>query len=361
MKLVLSILIILLGTILMAEENLKWIDAHELGVSGKENYKTFNRFSDADYQKILDAKMENVQWLALNTAGMHIDFTTDASEIYIQFELLDPNVMYHMASTGSAGFDMYIKQKNKWRYYSTANFDYKKPVNTCPMFLRKEAVLLNDQKELTFSLNFPLYNGLKSLKIGVNPEATIKPITYWDEKPIIIYGSSITQGGCASRPGMAYTNILRREIDRDVYNLGFSGSGLLEHTITDILCQKDPEIMVMDCVSNMRQLDEETFIERFNYFYDNFRKAHPTTPILFMEKPTFPGAWAKDVNIPKNDLLSKLYKKWKKNDKNIYYIKSKDLYGKDLEAAVDGVHATDLGFYRMSIPVNKTVKKILGL
>ena len=360
MKKLLFIISLFIIFAVSATAETKWIEATELGILGNHSPKSYQRFPEYFYPKLQKENLMNVYWLSYNSAGMHIDFATNATELSIKYELYSTDFMPHMPLTGSMGADTYIKYKGKWHHFDTIYPSKTNVNNEKKVFVKKDAVTLKNEEFITFSINFPLYNSLKNFYIGVNSDAEVKPLDYGDKKPVIIYGTSITQGGCASRPGTCYSNILRRNIDRDVYNLGFSGSGLLEHTLADYLCTTDPEIMIIDSFANMFGLSFDEFKERINYFYSGFRKVHPKTPIIFMEHPKYSNYWAILDGEPEQNLwIEEMQKKWSKTDKNVYVIKSKDLYGDDDEATVDNVHATDLGFYRMSKPVIKTVKKLL--
>ena len=358
----LSILLLAIFTTIAYCENIKWYDATALGVSGRSHiHDGYTRLTDDVLPKIKEEKMDMVYGLASHCAGLHVDFTTNADKVTIRYEFNSANHMPHMPLTGSHGVDTYIKYNGKWMYFDTIYPAHDTVPNQKDVFIKGNCINLKDIEFLDFSINLPLYEGVKSMQIGIPEGAEITPIRYLDKKPIVVYGTSITQGGCASRPGTCYTSILRRAVDRDVYNLGFSGSGLLEHLMSEILSSYDPEIIIMDCSTNMAGFSDEEYTERYNYFYKTFRAKHPETPIILMEQPALGNYWAirTDKDVEKGATLRNIYKNWKKHDKNVYIIHAKDLYGDDYEATVDTIHATDLGFYRMSKPVIKLVKQIL--
>ena len=355
-KIILIIFILLIASIAYSDDNIRWIKANEIGILGRANiFDGYHRFTNNDLEA-LRKENENLYWLARHSAGLHVDFTTNSRNIWIKYDLATVDIMPHMPLTGSSGVDAYIRINNNWRYFATI-LPNKSNVSTTNHILNRDSTSTLTASKYDFSINFPLYNEVVNFEIGIDKNAEIKAISYSDKKPIVIYGSSITQGGCASRPGMAYTNMVRRAINYDVYNLGFSGSGCLENGVSNILANYDSKIMVMDCIANM---NISYLKERFIYFYNTFRKIHKTTPIVFIEQPTFTNSYLYSNDIdPKNAELRKLFKEWNKTDKNIYYIRTDELYGSDFEASVDAIHATDLGFMRMSKPIISKLKEIL--
>ncbi|MBQ7256521.1 MAG: SGNH/GDSL hydrolase family protein [Abditibacteriota bacterium] len=335
------------------EENtgLKWIEGYDLGLQGRPYIQpNYHRLTDEQIE-IMKPVSEWVPYLSTNGAGLHIDFTTNSRKIDISYTLESSVHMPHMPITGSHGMDLYIKDTGKWEYYDSIIPEEKTDVY-------KSIVLekLVPEGYNSFSLNLPLYQAVTSLKIGIEQDCEIKA-DLLTKKPVVIYGTSITQGGCASRPGMAYTNILRRNIDRDVYNLGFSGSGKCEYEMTDILLTYDAEIFIFDPIPNLS--NDKLSEDRYVHFYEKYREKYPNTPLILLDDPTFLYRYNTDSRqCPINETVQKHFNEWSKTDKNLYYIYKDELYGTDGEATVDRCHATDLGFMRMSKPVIKLVKKL---
>lgn len=196
-----------------------------------------------------------------------------------------------------------------------------------------------------------LYDGVTSLSIGVDSLSAITPPAVdlpKREKPVVFYGTSILQGGCASRPGMVHTNILERWLNRECINLGFSGNALLDLEIADVIAGVDASMFVLDFVPNATV---EQMRERADKFYTTIRSKHPDTPVLFVEDPLFTHSpfdtrIAKEVK-DKNETLNAFFRSLKqRGEKNIYFLASRDIIGHDGEATVDGIHFTDLGFMR---------------
>ena len=353
-----------------AEDKIKWIDAEELGIKGKgfPDAKAYRRLSDKDLEtmhKILpyigEPKNKAFPYVGECSAGLHIDFKTNARIIKVRWSVKYCDFPTNITFSNQSGLDLYILLGDKFRYVNTALGDMFEKDNV-------ERTLVNTGMGRIpggmneYTLNLATYDEVTKLEIGIPENAKIESVP---DKPdyIAIYGTSITQGGCASRPGMIYSHMLRRELNEEIVNLGFSGSGLLQPEMTDILCKLNPKLMIMDSLANMGSLKKEDFYERFEYFYTSFRKAHPKTPILFLGHPAYTNSWtwydySKGDDDPTNVYTKDLINKW--NDPNVYFIEGKDLYGDDWEGTVDSVHATDLAYVRITekiLPVILTILK----
>jgi lysophospholipase L1-like esterase len=217
---------------------------------------------------------------------------------------------------------------------------------------------------MEYMLYLPLYDGLEKLEIGVKPTAAIDPPMIDSprkEKPVVFYGTSITQGGCASRAGMSYPNQLSRMLDRQIINLGFSGNGQLDLEIAEFMADIDASCFVMDCLPNVTTAQMK---EKYLRFLEIIRQKKPDIPILLVESILFPHMYF-DLTVyallkEKNAALQEVYAEQKrKHDKHIYYMKSDQLIGNDSEGTVDGVHLTDLGFFRMLQNLYPVINKLI--
>jgi len=214
-----------------------------------------------------------------------------------------------------------------------------------------------------YLLYLPLYNGVDSVEIGVPEEASIEagPEQPKGVRPILFYGSSILQGGCASRPGMAYPSIIGRKLDWPTINLGFSGNAKSEPEMAALMAELDPAVYVYDSVPN---LEPQEARERIEPFLRTLREAHPKTPIVLVENAVYPNEQfseeRRNAIAEKNAALRAAYEKLRKEgDRNLHYVPGKNLYGSDGEATVDGTHATDLGFVRMAEVIAPVLKPLL--
>jgi hypothetical protein len=303
---------------------------------------------------------EAVDQLANCTAGGQIRFETNAASLTVKVKLSGNANMYHMTATGQCGFDCYMGGPGEQLYYGTTVYDHTQA--------EYEAVIFKDmaRESRIITLNFPLYQGVEEVWIGLEREAQIAPPPAYDNSgKIIVYGTSITQGGCAARPGMAYTNIMSRRINREFLNLGFSGNGKgepeLAHILSDI---PDPACLILDyeanCVST--ELLQVTLPE----FISIYRNKHPLTPILVISriiyaKDKFHDQMAQDRVERKQFQLRTVEQRRELGDANVYFYDGSQLLGEDAhECTVDGVHPTDLGFLRMANGLAPVLQKILS-
>jgi lysophospholipase L1-like esterase len=193
----------------------------------------------------------------------------------------------------------------------------------------------------------PLYNGVKSVELGVPKGRTLtkaKP----PAKPrpsIVFYGTSITQGGCASRPGMAFTAIAGRKLDATVVNLGFSGSGRMEMAWAALLAELDPSVYVLDTMTNM---SAPQVSERVAPFVKALRKARPSTPIVFVEDASLKGLHPTERGRILETAVAQLY-----------VLSNQGLLGDDTEGTVDGCHPNDLGMMRHADAIAKGLRTLV--
>ncbi len=296
--------------------------------------------------------------LANHTAGGQVNFTTDSRIVKLNAELLGPATMDHMAPTGACGFDVYLGRPGRQHFYGVTRFGIAQSAYEVIVFRHTKA------KWRTFTINFPLYQGVRTLRIGLEKKAHVKtPPPFALPRPVVIYGTSITQGGCASRPGMAYTNILGRRLNVETINLGFSGNGQAEPEVARVIATiPDPALLVIDCEANCGNGRLE---ERLADFIGILRVAHSAVPILLVSRIIFAG----DLVHPENESIRKKLELFQRRlverarqrgDRRIFFLSGRELLGADAdECTVDGVHATDLGFYRMAGAMEPVIKRML--
>jgi lysophospholipase L1-like esterase len=325
-------------------DSLKYVDAAIFPVIGKGFTDTQTRYER------LPARLENVTrqpvWnLSKNCSGLAIRFRTNSPVIAAKWEVSGDVVMNHFTMTGIKGLDLYGLKNGKWQFVNSAR----------PTGKSSTAIIIQNMpgEDMEYMLYLPLYDGLKSLEIGVAVESDIKsPMINSPQtgNPVVFYGTSITQGGCASRAGMSYTNILSRMLDREIVNLGFSGNGQLDLEIAEAMATIPASCFVMDCLPNVSVAQMN---EKYSRFLEIIREKQPETPIILIENILYPYMYFDQKLFAllneKNELLKQIFQEEKKNgDKNIFYVKAENLIGDNQEATVDGVHLTDLGFLRMA-------------
>ena len=284
---------------------------------------------------------EPVWNLSKSSAGMSIRFLSNSSSISVKWIILNNLKMNHMAETGIKGVDLYFKNNDNWQYINTGR----------PDGIKNESTLINNMSEemREFKIFLPLYDGVVNIEVGIDSNSVIEKPLKNRNKSIIFYGTSITQGGCASRPGMAHTNIISRKLDLDCINFGFSGNGRMEQPIAKLISESKPLFYVIECMPNM--INKENVTNKTIPLVNTIRENNPEAPIVFVENfiPTSSILDKKRENEIRgmNLALKTEYEKMISGGyNNIFYIKSKNATGDDNEGTVDGVHFTDLGFIR---------------
>lgn len=321
-----------------------WIDIRTLGVEGQgwtDTAKPFDRLPERA-EKLVRAA---VWGLSRHSAGMCVRFVTDAPAIDARWTLTSSSLsMPHMPATGVSGIDLYVKDaKGKWRWLSVGQ----------PKAVTNEVRLANGipAGRREYLLYLPLYNGVSSVEISVpKGHEVARAPGYKDARPILFYGTSITHGACASRPGMVHTAILGRWFNRPVINLGFSGNGRMEPELADLQAELDPAVYVLDCLPNMQAKE---VAERVEPFVHTLRQAHPGTPIVLVEDRSYANAHliaaSRQRNLDSRRELKSAYERLQKAGVlHLHYINGEDLLGDDGEATVDSSHPNDLGFMRQA-------------
>lgn len=336
---------------------LLWYDVRQLGLEGQgftELKSPFDR---------LPAKAEgqvtpSVWSLSHHSAGLAVRFVTNSPTIHARWNLLSANLaMPHMPATGVSGVDLYVKEASgRWHWLGIGQ----------PRAQANSAALTSGLPagEREFLLYLPLYNGVSSVELGVDKGsflAIADPRPEGQRKPILFYGTSITQGGCASRPGMVHTAILGRRLNYPVVNLGFSGSGKMEPAMAELIGEVDAAVYVLDCLPNM---NGPLVTERVVPFVKQLRAVRPDTPILLVEDRTYTNAFlisgSKDGNAANRAALQQAYDTLQKDGvKHLGYLPGDSLLGADGEDTVDSSHPTDLGFMRHADAFQPALEKLL--
>lgn len=338
-------------------KNLVYHDARQFPLLGsvvpvEEGY---TRFPKALKSQV---KRELLYTLGTNTAGMAIRFSSDATALSAKWVSTLELEMNHMTPVGIRGLDLYtLDDNNEWTFVSSVRPTVNKKAS-------KYAIVDGMEKKMReYLLYLPLYDGIDSLYIGIDSTAVIempKVDLPRREKPIVVYGTSITQGACASRPGMAYTNILEREMNREFYNFGFSGNGQLDMEVVGLLGMIDAGLYIFDCLPNNTAPQLK---ERIEPFYRYLREKRPDVPVLFIESPLFPimrhNKGTADAINEKNEVMKAFYAKLQaEGEKNIYYMNAEEVFGGNTEFTVDNYHFTDLGFRYFSDKLKPIIEAI---
>lgn len=309
-------------------------------MAGKGNRVHYTRLPQA----MADTVRPELADLGNNTAGMYIRFATDASAIGARWKATKKFNMNHMTAAGIRGMDLYTRTDDgRWTTVSSARPSYNNH-NTTTMVITDMQPRMRE-----YMLYLPLYDGVDSIFIGVDSAAVMRMPAVDSprrQKPVIMYGTSILQGGCASRPGMVHTSILGRMLDREVMNLGFSGNARLDRGMAMFIADNPASVIVLDPLPNVKTEDLQA---RMPEFLSLIRAKHPTTPIVLVESPVFPLMRFNEETLAtigtKNQALRNIYNKAVADgDTNLYYFEGKDCLGDCYEGTVDNYHFTDLGF-----------------
>lgn len=295
---------------------------------------------------------EGVFNLNTHTTGGRVRFITDSPYIAIRVALKNISNLSHMPLTAIAGMDMYFREGEKEIYKGT----FRPPLDVSVGY---ESVINCEEGEKIVTINFPLFSEVEALFIGIKDGAALKSAPdYKYSVPIVYYGSSITQGGCASRPGNTYESIISRELDCDYINLGFSGNAKGEKEISEYIRNLDMSIFVYDydhnapSVQHLKDTHERMFKE--------FREKNPDIPVIMLSRPKF---YLTKEEEERARVVRQTYENaLNQGDKNVYHIYGKDLlsgFAKN-DGTVDNTHPNDMGFASMAEKLCCIIKSLLN-
>jgi len=303
--------------------------------------------------------------LGTQSAGLMIRFRTNATGISIKYKVKNRNnfALTHMPATGVSGLDLYVIDSDGQELWAAGKRSFGDTVTYHFEGLASDANYHNLGNE--YRLYLPLYNSVEWLQIGVGREFNFEPLPIRKEKPIVVYGTSIAQGACASRPGMAWTAILSRKIDRPLINLGFSGNGILEIPVIDLVAEIDAKLFVLDCLPNLIGLDisDSKLKEIITKAVKRLRSMRIETPILLVDH----AGYTEGLVSPKrkssyervNRVQSEAYYDLVRDGlQGLYYLSHKDL-NIQLDDMVDGVHPNDLGMAHYAESYESKLRTIL--
>ena len=358
MKHIITFLFVCAAGVALAQDNVTWHDVTRWGVEGRvwedqERKRWFDRFPAKAEGRVTGAVWD----LSRHSAGMMVRFKTDAKAIHARWNLLNSRLgMPHMPPSGVSGLDLYARDDTgKWRWAAA----------TRPNKQEMQAALLTGiapgMRE--YAIYLPLYNGTESLAIGVPSGAKFESLAPRSAKPLVFYGTSITHGACASRPGMAHPAILGRRLEIPVINIGFSGNGKMHKEVGDLMVDVDAACYIIDCLPNM---NAAMVTERCVPLVNQLRKARPDTPIVLVEDRRFANSWLVPGRAKFHDdnhaALRKAYEQLKASGvKHLHYLSGDDLLGDDAEGTTDASHPNDLGFVRQADAFEPVLRRALGL
>ncbi|KYP14351.1 SGNH/GDSL hydrolase family protein [Flavihumibacter sp. CACIAM 22H1] len=335
--------------------------AEKAVVEGRLWQTGLNQFYDRLPAKATGLVRTEVMNLAHNSAGTYIRFHTSAKKISIRYQVSGGLQFPHMPATGVSGVDLYAQEisgnwqwvRGRYQFGDTIRYDF--PSIDSTVRVRE------------YRLYLPLYNTVRWMEIGVPENQPLQWAAPETAAPIILYGTSILQGACASRAGLAWTNILGRNLSTPLVNLGFSGNGRMEKELIDLIAEHPAKLVVLDCMPNLSDLDlypKEELLKRYRYAVETIRKTNPNLPLILTEHCCgLPGtnmdlgqrAGFATASITVAEIYQALVKEGFKN----LHLLTATAIGFDKESTVDGVHPNDIGMLKYARAYEQLIKKIL--
>lgn len=362
MKNILAVLALLLSISISAQT--RWYNPMESEFNVVQNQAWTSEIGKT-YQRLPHRAKNIVRkpvWgLSQNSAGLAIHFYTNAKKIQVRYGVTGPHAMNHMPATGKSGVDLYaVNSDGKWLIAS----DRYKFGDTITYTYRNLSPDRYHQLGHEYRLFLPLYNSVKWLEIGIPDSANLNFIPVLKEKPIVVYGTSIAQGGCASRPGMGWSNILSRKLDYPVVNIAFSGNGPLEKELVDLMDEVDASLYIFDCLPNMGRLSDAEITNRTLYGVQKLREKH-STPILIVDHARYRND---EINPLEKKAVERMNKASRQafetlvqsGVKNIYHLHQDSIH-MPVDGCVDNTHPNDLGMQFYADAYEKIVRDILSM
>ncbi len=311
-----------------------WHDVTQLRLEGRGWPAERAAFYDRLPPHARESVTAKVWELSHHTAGLFFRFKTGADSIRLRWTLLSGELgLKNMPPTAVSGIDLYAREKDgRWVFAG----------NGRPRALSND-VRFNLPESEAYMIYLPLYNGIREMSVGIpSGEAFEQPAPDSAARPVVFYGTSITQGGCASRPGMAATAILARDLEVPLVNLGFSGAGKMEPAMAGLLAETDAALYVLDCLWNM---DEDMVAHRVEPFIRRLRQARPGVPIVLVEDSNYRN----QIPTARGKILRRIHQKLTGSGmEGLYFLSAENMLGTDGEATVDSVHPNDLGMMRQA-------------
>lgn len=340
----------------VGEDGLVYLDVRAVpqirlsGLAWKEKNGNYHRMDDAfESEYTLGVNIRSN-----NTSGVQATVKTNTKTIGVHMVLNKPDFMEHMPDNGVAGVDIFKGNGLQKRFWQIAACYNRESEYT--------RVFSCDGQLEDYTFNLPLYSGVEKMEIGLLPDAVIsEPEPYAVQKPVLVHGSSITQGGCASRPGNCYVNMLSRMLNVEIINLGFSSNARGDEIVAKLIAGLDISAFIYDYDHNAA--DAKYLKKTHKKFFQIIRDAKPDLPIIMMTKPDYddnPVEGEKRKAVIYQTYMSAV----KAGDQNVYFIDGSQLFGHDFFrdcCTVDRNHPTDLGFSRMAAGVAPVLKLALGL
>lgn len=297
--------------------------------------------------------------LSQNSAGLSVAFRTSAPVIKVRYVVKGNHAMSHMPATGVSGVDLYATDSDGKSRWCGGKFSFR---DTITYTYSKLSYETRPKQGYEYQLYLPLYNQIAWMEIGIPAKDSLRFLPVSQEKPIVIYGTSITQGACASRPGMAWANIVERKSTHPVVNLGFSGNGRLEEELFELLSEIDAQLYIIDCLPNLAGKSATTIYDRTLQGVRKLR-SRSKAPILLVEHSGYTNEYSsaetRESYLVANVELRKAYEALRQEGFAELHYLTKEEIGLSMDAMVEGVHPSDLGMQQYADSYLKKIGEIL--
>ena len=331
--------------------------------------------------------------LSRNSAGLSLVFRSNTRRLELSFDVFGWKGMNHMPATGVSGVDLFAYKPDGEELWCAAKFmpQFKEeyievPAQTSsdPSSAQTSTAPSSDPssaqartvrvtrvaysfeqidyeegcEEYEWHLYLPLYNTVENFRMAVEEGCRLEWVPRDERQPIVVYGTSIAQGACATRPGMAWTNLVERELRYPVVNLGFSGNGKLEAELFALLDQIDAGVYIIDCLPNIKVTDN--FEEKLEAGIKLLREHH-SCPILVVDhsghtndRTNLSRCFPDELNRRQAALVKRLRKE---GIKQLYYLTRNEIAW-DKDSMVEGIHPNDRGMMQQAEAVCGKLRQI---
>lgn len=317
------------------------------------------------YVRLPDRAQEQVRpavWnLSRNAAGLAIHFYSNSPQITVRYKVSGSQSMPHMQATGVSGLDLYsINSEGQWSF-CFGNYSFGDTIQYSYNQLGKDKY---HNRGFEYRLYLPLYNTVEWMEIGTPEGNELTFIPQSPEKPIVLYGTSIAQGACSSRPAMAWANIIQRSLGYPLINLGFSGNGKLEKEVLNYVIEQDARLYILDCLPNLTENTEQEVTDLVVAAVKQIR-ATRSAPILLVEHAGYSNAPTNSSQYESYTRLNNASRKGfemlqAEGVKELYYLSNEELHFPS-DGWVDSVHPSDLGAQAQATAVEKKAREILHI
>lgn len=346
-------------------KELAWINAKDrrhFGLFGSD------AFDEAGFCRLKKAERDYIRpvndgeaWLAEQSAGVQIRFETDSTQLFIRGRNRAPFDMTNMTQIGECGADLYVydEEMNTYVLHDVVRIY---PMDSTTYELSLGHFSDKPKKRRKYIVYLALYMAVEEIHIGIDKDSFVKPSGFEYDTKIGVYGTSIVQGCCASRPGMAPTNYLSRKLDMQVYNFGFSGMAMLEKEMGEILGNKDIDILIVDAEPNAGI--DERMEKNAEGFLNAFFKKKPNDPVVLFSRVLFALDRYDEYRIRLREYyksyLRTLAEFYRKKGRKIYFADGSKIFkGNYTEYTSDGIHPSDMGMVALASAYEREVKKAL--